>query len=164
MQLSIKKTVRIVGIILLAISTILIITFSFFDFSSSSSSLIKNDKIAHSIAYTSLGFSLFLTLVHLPAFMQARKERKSGDGTLLFLSHNTKAISISVIAGSIFGLIIELIQPFFDRNCDYLDFIADFLGVVLGIAIGIILLDIFLALVMDKSVWYDVMHETEQKH
>ena len=96
--------------------------------------------------------------------MQARKERKSGDGTLLFLSHNTKAISISVIAGSIFGLIIELLQPFFDRNCDYLDFIADFLGVVLGIAIGIILLDIFLVLVMDKSVWYDVMHETEQKH
>ena len=164
MQLSIKKTVRVIGLFLLTISSILIIIFSFFDFSSNSTTLIKNDKIAHSIAYTSLGFSLFLTLVNLPTFMQARKERKSGDRTILFLSHNTKAISLSVILGTIFGFIIELLQPFFNRNCEYLDLAADFLGVVLGIAIGIILLDCFLALVMDKSVWYDVMHETEQKH
>lgn len=164
MQLSIKKTVRAIGLVLLTISCILIIIFSFFEFSSTPNSLITNDKIAHSIAYTSLGFSLFLSLVHLPTFMQARKERKSGDRTILFLSHSTRAIFLSTIVGTLFGFIIEILQPLFNRNCDFLDLAADFLGIVLGIAIGIILLDIFLALVMDKSVWYDVMHETEQKH
>ena len=164
MQLSIKKTVRAIGLVLLTISCILIIIFSFFEFSSTPTSLFTNDKIAHSIAYTSLGFSLFLSLVHLPTFMQARKERKSGDRTILFLSHSTRAIFLSTIVGTLFGFIIEILQPLFNRNCDFLDLAADFLGIVLGIAIGIILLDIFLALVMDKSVWYDVMHETEQKH
>lgn len=164
MQLSIKKTVRAIGIVLLTISCILIIIFSFFEFSSTPTSLINNDKIAHSISYTSLGFSLFLSLVHLPTFMQARKERKSKDKNILFLSHSTRAIFLSTIIGTLFGLIIEILQPLFNRSCDFLDLAADFLGVVFGIAIGIILLDIFLALVMDKSVWYDVMHETEQKH
>ncbi len=117
MQLSIKKTVRAIGLVLLTISCILIIIFSFFEFSSTPTSLFTNDKIAHSIAYTSLGFSLFLSLVHLPTFMQARKERKSGDRTILFLSHSTRAIFLSTIVGTLFGFIIEILQPLFNRNC-----------------------------------------------
>ena len=164
MQLSIKKTVRAIGVVLLSISIVLIITFSFFSFSSVPEELMSNDKIAHSIAYTALGFSLFLTLVHLPAFMEARKERKSGDKSIIFISYNTKTIALSITIGTLLGLVIELLQPIAGRNCELLDLAAEFLGLVLGVAIGIILLDMFLSLVMDKTVWYDVMHETEQKH
>ncbi|MGN0905522.1 MAG: VanZ family protein [Bullifex sp.] len=164
MTLSIKKCVRAVGMILLAVTVTLILLFSFFTVPGISVNSFGNDKIAHSMAYTALGFSLFLSLVNLPSFMERRKERKRGDGRLRVLTYTTGTIVRSLAAGTLLGLAIELIQPFFGRSFELLDLCADFLGLVLGTAFGILLLDLFLSLVMDKTLWYNDAHETEKEH
>ncbi len=164
MTLSIKKSVRTVGVILLTITTFLILLFSFRTVPGISAERFGNDKIAHSLAYTALGFSLFLSLVSLPSFMERRKERKRGDSRLRVLTYTTGTIVKSLVAGTLLGLIIEIVQPYFGRTFELLDLAADFLGLVLGVAFGILLLDLFLSLVMDKMLWYNDAHETEKEH
>ena len=62
MTLSIKKSVRTAGVVLLVITTSLILLFSFVSVPADPVGRLGNDKIAHSLAYTALGFSLFLSL------------------------------------------------------------------------------------------------------
>ena len=70
------------------------------------------DKLIHLIAFVALVFPLARTgrLGLLPIFITA----------------------------SIFGGVIELIQPSFSRGADINDWIADIIGIILGIACGLI--------------------------
>ena len=71
-----------------------------------------SDKIAHLIAFAALAFPLSRTgrFGLLPVFLGA----------------------------SLFGGVIELIQPTFNRSADINDWIADIMGIVLGIACGLL--------------------------
>jgi VanZ family protein len=71
-----------------------------------------SDKLDHFAAYIALGACAF-----------AAVERK-----------NLAAALIMGAACSAFGGAIELIQPFFSRDCDIRDFAMDVAGVVLGAA------------------------------
>ena len=71
-----------------------------------------SDKLVHLIAFAALVFPLSSTgrLGLLPVFLGA----------------------------SVFGGVIELIQPSFNRSADMNDWLADILGVVLGITCGLV--------------------------
>ena len=71
-----------------------------------------SDKLVHLVAFAALSFPLSRTSRFglLPVFVGACS----------------------------FGAIIELVQPFYNRNADILDWAADVLGVALGIFCGVI--------------------------
>ena len=71
-----------------------------------------SDKVAHLIAFTALSFPLARTgrFGLIPVFVGA----------------------------SVFGGLIEIIQPTFNRSADMNDWVADVMGVVLGIMSGLI--------------------------
>lgn len=71
-----------------------------------------SDKLIHFIAFAALAFPLARTgrIGLLPVF----------------------------IGASVFGAIIELIQPSFNRSADIYDWVADTVGVVLGITLGLL--------------------------
>ena len=71
-----------------------------------------SDKIVHVLAFAALSFPL----------------ARTGRFGLLAV----------FVGASIFGGMIELIQPSFNRNCDMNDWIADIGGVLLGICLGLI--------------------------
>jgi VanZ family protein len=68
-------------------------------------------------------------LLHLAAF-----------AALAFPLTRTSRVSLLLIfmGACVFGGLIEIIQPTFDRSADLNDWIADILGVILGIALGLI--------------------------
>ena len=71
-----------------------------------------SDKLAHVIAFTALAFPLARTgrLGLLPVF----------------------------IGATVFGGVIELIQPSVNRSADINDWVADIFGVIIGIACGLL--------------------------
>ena len=71
-----------------------------------------SDKLVHFIAFAALAFPLARTgrFGLLPVFVSA----------------------------SVFGGIIELIQPSFNRSADVNDWVADVVGVILGIGLGLL--------------------------
>ena len=83
--------------------------------------LFGGDKIAHALAYTALG--LFTYLLVTPEL-----KRRSYRIAL--------AVGFCVIA----GIIIELIQPYFGRECEILDMAVNASATVLGVLLALLLL------------------------
>ena len=73
--------------------------------------LAGGDKLVHFVAFSVLVFPL----------------ARTGRLGLLLL----------FIGASVFGGIIELIQPYFNRSADVNDWIADMLGVLVGVGFGL---------------------------
>lgn len=71
------------------------------------------DKVQHWIAYTVLGFLVFLTIYH------------SGRRRLFYLF-------LAILACSAYGGIIELLQTLTGRTADVVDFLVDVFGAVGG--------------------------------
>ncbi|MDD3904477.1 MAG: antibiotic resistance protein VanZ [Sphaerochaeta sp.] len=99
------------------------------------------DKGDHMVAYAALGFSLFFATLQIPGSGKDKRVKKT-HSTLHLTSWSGQSIMLTLLSGSALGICIELIQPMFMRNRDWLDFAADFMGLVVGIALALILLKI----------------------
>lgn len=121
------------GVVLLAVVLLAISIFSLSP-ASAVSSLVPHlsDKLQHGLAYTALGFSAFIAFFSLP------EDRKS------LLRCNLKLMLSTLAFGTVYGLFIEFIQPFFGRTCDMRDLAADVAGLAIGIIIGFALCTVFI--------------------
>lgn len=123
-----------IGVVLLSAVLLLIVVFSLSPASAVSAITPDiSDKIQHGLAYTALGFSSFIAFFSLP-------EKKEG-----LFSCNLKLMLSSLAFGTLFGLFIEFIQPFFGRNADIKDALADFIGLAAGILIALSLCRVILS-------------------
>jgi len=112
-----QKIVNIVGIVLSFAVIAAVVVLSLVPSVSVPSSIPFADKGAHFIAYSAIGFTVFLSVF--------RFDRKNWRG--FFLSF---AIGIAI------GGLIELLQPQFGRAMEILGFAADAIGSFLGAAAG----------------------------
>ena len=114
--------IRRVGVIMLSVMLLLIAVFSLMPASSLPSP--GSDKIAHFASYALLAISAFLS------FFISPYEEKG-----LFKS-NIKVLIGAFILCTLFGLLLELIQPFFNRSSDILDLCANMGGIVVGLIVS----------------------------
>ena len=77
-----------------------------------------NDKISHCFAYVCLSFIFGIFL-------------KTFDKSTVFVFVFSFLVCLAL------GLAVELLQPYFGRSCEMLDFVADFLGTLLGVVASI---------------------------
>ena len=101
------------------------------------------DKGDHMVAYACLGFSLFLATLEIPGSGKTRKEGRRTHSTLHLTSWAGPSIILTLIIGSVLGLIVELFQPLFGRSREWLDLAADSMGLVVGLALALALLNLF---------------------
>ncbi len=47
---------------------------------------------------------------------------------------------LSLVIGTVLGIVVELLQPIFERSREWLDLAADFMGLVVGLAIALLVL------------------------
>lgn len=92
------------------------------------------------LAYTALGFSLFLATLRIPGSGKKRQSGQKPHSTMHLTSWSGKATIYSGLLGCSLGAIIEIIQPAFGRSREWLDLTADFMGLVVGIALALLLL------------------------
>lgn len=116
------------GVILLSLVLLLIAVFSLSPASAVSAIAPDvSDKLQHGLAYTALGFSTFIAFFSLP---------EDGKG---LLRCNLKLMISTLLFGTLFGILIEFIQPFFGRSLDFRDVLADIAGIAAGIIIAFVL-------------------------
>jgi hypothetical protein len=112
------------------------------------------------LAYTALGFSLFLATLQIPG---SGKQRKEGNihSTLHLTSWSGRSVLIALIVGALFGALIETIQPYFGRSREWLDFFADVMGLVVGVAIALMILKMVGGFFLTRPWLYDPNWEAE---
>jgi hypothetical protein len=98
------------------------------------------DKGDHMAAYAALGFSLFFAFLQIPGSGKPRKRVAIPHSTLHLSSWSGSAVLASLVFGTLLGLVIELLQPMFERSREWLDLAADFMGLVVGMAIALLVL------------------------
>lgn len=102
-----EKHIQIFALCSLVITLCLITVFSLMSANNIKEiGLTFNDKMMHFLAYTALGFSLFLT---------------------------TKNYILTICSGFVFSLLIEILQKYNSRYMEGADLIANFCGLVIGI-------------------------------
>lgn len=80
------------------------------------------DKWTHMVMYGGLSGAMWLDFIR-------RHET----------THRWVCLILTIVIPTLIGGALELIQPFVNRSCDLLDFIADGVGAVLGSLIGLLL-------------------------
>ncbi|HPZ16254.1 MAG TPA: antibiotic resistance protein VanZ [Sphaerochaeta sp.] len=160
-RVPLQRLIRRVGIVLTTIVVILILVFSFMPGESAPkvSWIPFADKGAHLLAYAALGFSSFLATLEIPGFT-SRKKRRS-DSNLHISSWAGRSIIISLVAGTILGALVELIQPTFGRSREWADLAADFMGLVVGLAVVLVLLKLLGSFFITRPWLYDPNWEEE---
>ena len=93
------------------------------------------DKGAHALAYAVFGFFLFLAISSSPV-------RNDTDVRGKKLSVVGKIILVFLV-GTLFGLLIELLQPVFGRGMELTDLIADAIGTLTGALLALAFLRIW---------------------
>jgi len=118
-----QKTIRRTAIVLSILTFLLVNIFSLKQTISNPVISSMNDKVSHFIAYFVLSFFLFFCFFSIKSL-----DNKGKIKFLLFFKSNW-IISINcILLSTIVGILIEIIQPFFQRFRDPFDVFADFLG------------------------------------
>jgi VanZ family protein len=77
----------------------------------------SHDKTLHFIAYSTLGFLVYIA--------SAAQWPRRGALPLIL-----------VLLGAVFAATDEITQPYFGRTADVLDFQADMIGLIVGVSVG----------------------------
>ncbi|WP_320123568.1 antibiotic resistance protein VanZ [uncultured Sphaerochaeta sp.] len=141
-RIPLQMIVRVTGIILSTLVVTLILVFSFMPKESypEISWIPFADKGDHMAAYAALGFSLFFAFLQIPGSGKPRKRVAVPHSTLHLSSWSGSAVLVSLVVGTLLGIIVELLQPMFERSREWLDLAADFMGLVVGLAIALLVL------------------------
>ncbi len=91
-------------------------------------------------AYAAFGFFFFLATLRIPGSGKQRKVQEKPHSTLHLTSWAGPSIIYTLVAGTLLGLMVELMQPAFGRTREWLDLAADFMGLVVGIAVVLLIL------------------------
>lgn len=101
------------------------------------------DKGAHALAYAVFGFFLYLAVssssVENGADVRKKKLGIVGKIVLVFL------------VGTLFGLLIELLQPVFGRGIELADLIADAIGTLTGAVLAQLFLRVWRTITRRRS-------------
>ncbi len=143
-RLPLQTILRTVGIILTFFVLIAILYFSFMPKEQypNVSWIPFADKGDHMVAYAALGFSLFVATLQIPGSGKAKKEGRKPHSTLHLTSWAGPSIIMTLSFGLLFGVAVELLQPFFGRAREWMDVAADFMGLVVGLALALALLNL----------------------
>ncbi|WP_319758007.1 antibiotic resistance protein VanZ [uncultured Sphaerochaeta sp.] len=141
-RIPLQMIVRVTGTILSIIVVTLILVFSFMPKESypEISWIPFADKGDHMAAYAALGFSLFFAFLRIPGSGKPHKRVAVPHSTLHLSSWSGSAVLVSLVIGTLLGIIVELLQPMFERSREWLDLAADFMGLVVGLAIALLVL------------------------
>lgn len=141
-RIPLQMIVRVTGLILSTLVVTLILVFSFMPKESypEISWIPFADKGDHMAAYAALGFSLFFAFLQIPGSGKPRKRVAVPHSTLHLSSWSGSAVLVSLVVGTLLGIIVELLQPMFERSREWLDLAADFMGLVVGLAIALLVL------------------------
>lgn len=141
-RIPLQMIVRVTGTILSVLVVTLILIFSFMPKESypEISWIPFADKGDHMAAYAALGFSLFFAFLQIPGSGKPRKRVAVPHSTLHLSSWSGSAVLVSLVVGTLLGIIVELLQPMFERSREWLDLAADFMGLVVGLAIALLVL------------------------
>ncbi len=143
-RLPLQTILRTVGIFLTVLVVITILYFSFIpaiDYPKVPWIPFK-DKGDHMLAYGALGFSLFLAMLQIPGSGKRRKGGRRSRSTLHLTSWAGPSIIKTLFFGTLLGLVVELLQPYFGRSREWLDLAADCMGLVVGLAVALALLNL----------------------
>ncbi len=128
MVIRLTNMLRTVGYILLAVCLVLITYFSLFRVANNLARL-TSDKFLHSIAYSALGFSMYLSFMPLK-----KKVGREKDDSVHLTNSFTYIILILFIAGMAYGGVMEILQGYVGRDCSMMDLASDGLGLIIGFA------------------------------
>jgi len=161
-RLPLQSIIRTIGIVLTFLTILAIFYFSLIPAQDypKFSWIPFADKGDHMLAYTALGFSLFLATLQIPGSGKPRKER-STHSTLHLTSWSGRSVLISLVVGASLGSFVEMIQPFFGRSREWLDFFADVMGLVVGVAIALMILKMVGGFFVTRPWLYDPNWEAE---
>lgn len=126
------STIRMMGIILLALVTLLIFVFSLMPASQIEQMvdfMLFADFGAHMLAYTAFGFCFFLSIAKL--------------GQNISIGRRIREVSTVMICGLLLGILIEILQPLVQRSSQLPDVLADVIGTALGISIAALFIAYF---------------------
>ena len=118
-----QKIIRRIAIVFTVIILILVNIFSLKQTISNPVVSSINDKFGHFLAYFAFSFFLFFCF-----FSIKNLNRNSENNFYLFFKSNWIISVNCILFSTIFGVFIEIIQPYFHRFRDPLDVLADFLG------------------------------------
>ena len=98
------------------------------------------DKGDHMAAYAAFGFFFFLATLRIPGSGKQRKIQARPHSTLHLTSWAGPSIIYTLVAGTLLGFVVEMLQPKFGRSREWMDLAADFMGLVVGLAVVLLLL------------------------
>ncbi len=98
------------------------------------------DKGDHMAAYAAFGFFFFLATLRIPGSGKQRKIQERPHSTLHLTSWAGPSIIYTLVAGTLLGFVVEMLQPKFGRSREWMDLAADFMGLVVGLAVVLLLL------------------------
>ncbi|MPM60651.1 hypothetical protein SDC9_107503 [bioreactor metagenome] len=91
-------------------------------------------------AYAAFGFFFFLATLRIPGSGKQRKIQERPHSTLHLTSWAGPSIIYTLVAGTLLGFVVEMLQPKFGRSREWMDLAADFMGLVVGLAVVLLLL------------------------
>jgi hypothetical protein len=143
-RLPLQIILRAIGLALTAVGVVLIMYFSFIPGEQYPhiSWIPFADKGDHMAAYAFLGFSLFIATIQIPGSGKTVREKRKPHSTLHLTSWAGSSIILTLVLGTLFGLSIELLQPFFGRSREWMDLASDCMGLVVGTALALALLNL----------------------
>ncbi len=162
-RIPLQKIVRLIGIVLTVIVVTLIIVLSFIPSAEYPhiSWIPFADKGSHMLAYAALGFSFFLVVLQIPGFGKAKRDREKPHSTLHLSSWSGRAVTYTLLLGTVLGASIEMVQPLFGRQREWLDLAADLMGLVVGLAIVMVMLKLVGSYFTNRPWLYDPNWEEE---
>ena len=98
------------------------------------------DKGDHMAAYAAFGFFFFLATLRIPGSGKQRKIQERPHSTLHLTSWAGPSIIYTLVAGTLLGFVVEMLQPKFGRSREVMDLAADFMGLVVGLAVVLLIL------------------------
>lgn len=98
------------------------------------------DKGDHMAAYAAFGFFFFLATLRIPGSGKQRKIQERPHSTLHLTSLAGPSIIYTLVAGTLLGFVVEMLQPKFGRSREWMDLAADFMGLVVGLAVVLLIL------------------------